>query len=92
MPAWGWSAAAIDAYLAMGTALGRGLAPVFARFAPEKVVVGGKVAHSLEFFRPSIEQEMVAAGLPEVPVVPAASEKMAILGAARYPLTHGSKT
>jgi predicted NBD/HSP70 family sugar kinase len=79
---------AIEAYRAMGTALGRGLAPVFKRFAPEVVVIGGKVAHSLKLFGPAMEQALAAAGLPELSVLPAASENMAILGAARYPLTH----
>ena len=82
---------ALEAYRAMGIALGRGLAPVFARFAPEVVVIGGKVAHSLELFGPATEEEMAAAGLPHLPVLAAASENMAILGAARYSLTHGSK-
>lgn len=82
---------AIEAYRAMGAALGRGLAPVFARFAPEVVVIGGKVSHSLELFGPAMKQEMAAAGLPELPVLAAAAENMAILGAARYSLTHGPK-
>jgi predicted NBD/HSP70 family sugar kinase len=82
---------AIEAYRAMGSALGRGLAPVLARFGPEVVVIGGKVAQSLELFRPAMEQALASAGLPSLRVLPAASENMAILGAARYPLTHGSK-
>jgi glucokinase len=85
------SGPAIEAYRAMGTALGRGLAPVFTRFAPEVVVIGGKVANSLELFRPAMEQALAAAGLPGLGVVPSAPGNMAILGAARYPLTHGSK-
>jgi predicted NBD/HSP70 family sugar kinase len=74
----------------MGTALGRGLAPVFGRFAPEKVVIGGKVGQSLALFRPAMEQALAAAGLPDLPILPAATGNMAIWGAARYPLAHGT--
>lgn len=77
---------AIEAYREMGTMLGQGLAPVFARFAPEKVVIGGHVARSLELFGPAMERALVDAGLPEVPILPAAPGNMAIWGAARYAL------
>jgi glucokinase len=78
---------AIDAYRAMGTALGRGLGPVFARFIPEKVVIGGHVGRSLELFGPAMEQALAATGVPEVPILHAAPGNMAIFGAARYSLT-----
>jgi glucokinase len=80
---------AIEAYRAMGAALGSGLASSLARFAPEKIVIGGKVGQSLELFRPALEQALAAAGLPESPVIPAAPGNMAIWGAARYPLALG---
>jgi len=78
---------AIEAYRAMGTALGRGLGPVFARFRPEKVVIGGHVGRSLELFGPAMEQALAAASVPELPILPAAPGNMAIFGAARYALT-----
>jgi predicted NBD/HSP70 family sugar kinase len=78
---------AIDAYREMGTALGRGLGPVFVRFRPEKVVIGGHVGRSLELFGPAMEQALAAAGVPEVPILHAAPGNMAIFGAARYSLT-----
>ncbi|HEX7163963.1 MAG TPA: ROK family protein [Trebonia sp.] len=81
---------AMEAYRAMGAALGSGLASSLARFAPEKIVIGGKVGQSLELFRPAMEQALAAAGLPELPVIPAAPGNMAIWGAARYPLALGA--
>lgn len=81
---------AVEAYRAMGAALGRGLAPVLARFAPEKVVIGGKVGQSLELFKPAMRQALAEAGLPDLPVVPAAPGNLAIWGAARYPLALGA--
>jgi glucokinase len=74
---------ALRAYQAMGTALGRGLAPVLARFAPEKIVIGGQVAQSLDLFGPAVADALTAAGLPEIPVLPAAPGNLALLGAAR---------
>jgi glucokinase len=73
---------AIKAYRVMGAALGSGLASSLARFAPEKIVIGGKVGQSLELFRPAMKQALAAAGLPDLPVVPAAPGNMAIWGAA----------
>jgi glucokinase len=81
------SQSAIDAYQAMGMALGRGLGPVFARFRPEKVVIGGHIGLSLELFGPTMEQALAAAGVPEVPILHAAPGNMAIFGAAKYSLT-----
>ena len=43
---------AVEAYRGMGTAIGRGLAPVLARFEPELLVIGGKVGQSLALFGP----------------------------------------
>jgi glucokinase len=83
---------AIKVYRAMGAALGSGLAASLARFAPEKIVIGGKVGQSLELFRPAMQQALAAAGLPDLPVVPAAPGNMAIWGAARYPLALGAVT
>jgi glucokinase len=80
---------ALRAYQAMGTALGRGLAPVLARFAPEKIVVGGQVAQSLGLFGPAVSGALTAAGLPAIPVLPAAPGNLAILGAARVALSRG---
>lgn len=81
---------AIAAYRAMGSALGRGLAPVLARFAPEAAVIGGKVGQSLELFRPAMRQALAEAGLPGLPVIPAVAGNLAIWGAARYPLAFGA--
>lgn len=87
-------ATAIEVYRKMGTALGQGLAPVLARFAPEKIVIGGKVGQSLDLFRPAMEQALAEAGLPEapeLPILPSAPGNMAILGAARYALTRSGQ-
>lgn len=81
---------AIEAYSAMGAALGSGLAPVLARFAPEILVIGGKVGQSLELFRPAMQEALAEAGLPDLPVIPAAPGNLAIWGAARYPLALGA--
>src|SRR5262249_44934569 len=75
---------AAGAYQAMGAALGRGLAPVLTRFAPEAVVIGGKVGQSLELFRPAMLQALAEAGLPHLQVLPAAPGNLAIWGAARH--------
>jgi glucokinase len=83
---------AIDAYRAMGDALGRGLAPVFARFAPEKVVIGGHVGQSLELFGAAMEQALAAEGIAELPLLPAMPGNLAIWGAARYPLSRATVT
>jgi glucokinase len=82
--------AAVEAYRAMGSALGAGLAPVLARFAPEKVVIGGKVGQSLGLFRPAMLEALAEAGVPGLPVIPAAPRNLAIWGAARYPLALGA--
>jgi glucokinase len=82
---------ALEAYRGMGTALGRGLGPVFARFQPEKVVIGGHVAESLDLFGPAMEQALAAEGLPELPILPAAPGNMAIFGAARYALARATR-
>jgi glucokinase len=81
--------AAVAAFRAMGEALGSGLAPVLARFEPEAIVVGGKVGRSLELFAPALRQALAGAGLPDVPVVPAAPGNMALWGAARHAFTAG---
>ena len=82
--------AAIEAYQALGTALGSGLAPVLTRFAPEKVVIGGKVGQAIDLFRPAMEQALAAAGLTGLPVIQAAPGNMAIWGAARFALAFGA--
>jgi glucokinase len=76
--------AAIDAYRMMGTALGRGLAPVLRRFEPEQVVIGGHVAQSLDLFGPATGRALTEAGVPEVPILPPVPGNLAIWGAARY--------
>jgi glucokinase len=77
---------AVEAYRAMGTAIGRGLAPVLLRFEPELLVIGGKVGQSLPLFGPAAGRALAEAGLPELPIVPAAGGNIALWGAARYPL------
>jgi len=79
---------AVEAYQAMGAALGSGLADVLARFAPEAVVIGGKVGRSLDLFRPAMLQALAEAGLPDLQVLPAAPGNLAIWGAARYAFAH----
>ena len=74
---------AVEAYRAMGAALGSGLAAVLARFAPEAVVIGGKVGQSLDLFRPAMLQALADAGLPQPRVLPAPGN-LAIWGTARY--------
>ena len=78
---------AIRAYQEMGTAIGRGLAPVLLRFRPELLVIGGHVSRSLPIFGPSISQALSEAGVPDIPVIPAADGNMALWGAAKYLLT-----
>ena len=75
---------AIEAYRAMGAALGSGLAPVLTRFAPEAIVIGGKVGQSLDLFRPAVLQALAEAGLPQPQVTQAAPGNLAIWGAARH--------
>jgi glucokinase len=75
--------AAAEAYREMGTVLGRGLAPVFSRFAPEAIVVGGKVGQSLGLFGPAMSQALAESGAGDMPVIPADPGNMAIWGAAR---------
>jgi predicted NBD/HSP70 family sugar kinase len=65
----------------MGTALGSALAPALARFAPEAIIVGGKVGRSLPLFGPALTDALAAAGLPTVPVVQA-DGNLALWGAA----------
>lgn len=79
--------AAVAAFRAMGEALGSGLIPVLARFEPEAIVIGGKVGQSLELFAPAMRQALAGAGLPNLPVIPAAPGNMAIWGAARHAFT-----
>ena len=78
------SGPAVEAYRAMGTAIGRGLAPVLLRFEPELLVIGGKVGQSLPLFGPAARRALAEAGLPELPIVPAAAGNIALWGAARY--------
>jgi glucokinase len=80
---------AVAAFRAMGEALGSGLVPVLARFEPEATVIGGKVGQSLELFAPAMRQALAGAGLPNLPVIPAAPGNMAIWGAARHAFTAG---
>jgi glucokinase len=80
---------AVAAFRAMGEALGRGLVPVLERFEPEAVVIGGKVGQSLGLFAPAMRHALARAGLPNLPVIPAAPGNMAIWGAARHALTAG---
>jgi len=78
---------AVEAYRAMGTAIGRGLAPVLLRFEPEVLVIGGKVGQSLPLFGPAAGRALAEAGLPDLPIIPAAAGNIALWGAARYPLS-----
>jgi glucokinase len=80
---------AIAPFRAMGEALGSGLVPVLARFEPEAIVIGGKVGRSVELFAPAMRQALAGAGLPNLPVIPAAPGNMAIGGAARHAFTGG---
>lgn len=84
---FGGSEPAVRAYRAMGTAIGRGLAPVLLRFEPELLVIGGKVGQSLPLFGPAAGRALAEAGLPDLPIIPAAKDNIALWGAARYPLT-----
>jgi glucokinase len=77
---------AVEAYRAMGTAIGRGLAPVLVHFAPELLVIGGKVGQSLALFGPAAGRALAEAGLPDLPIIPAAKGNIALWGAARYTL------
>jgi glucokinase len=81
------NAAAVQAYQAMGAALGHGLAPVLLRFRPEALVIGGKVAGSLPIFGPAVSEALAADGLPDLPVIPAADGNLALWGAAEHLLT-----
>jgi glucokinase len=83
---------AVAAFLAMGEALGSGLVPVLARFEPEVIVIGGKVGQSLELFAPATRQALAEAGLPNLPVIPAAPGNMALWGAARHAFTAAGLT
>ena len=78
---------AVAAYQEMGAALGRGLAPVLLRFEPEMLVIGGKIGQSLPLFGPAVGRALARAGMPHLPVIPAADGNMALWGAARYLLT-----
>jgi glucokinase len=80
------SGPAVEAYRAMGTAIGRGLAQVLLRFEPELLVIGGKVGQSLPLFGPAAGRALAEAGLAELPIVPAAAGNIALWGAARYSL------
>jgi glucokinase len=73
--------AALGAYREMGTSLGGALAPVLARFAPEAVVIGGKVGRSLPLFGPAVAEALAAAGLAAMPIVQA-DGNMSLWGAA----------
>jgi glucokinase len=84
--------AAVAAFRAMGEALGSGLAPLLARFEPRAIVIGGKVGQSLELFAPAMRRALSVAGLPNLPVLPAAPGNMAIWGAARHAFTAGPGT
>ena len=83
---------AVAAFLAMGDALGRGLAPVLERFEPETIVIGGQVGQSLPLFAPAMRRALAGAGLPNLPVIPAAPGNMAIWGAARHAFTAAGLT
>jgi glucokinase len=74
--------AAVGAFRELGTSLGSALAPVLARFAPEAVVIGGKVGRSLPLFGPALAEALGAAGLPAVRIV-RADGNLALWGAAR---------
>jgi glucokinase len=78
---------AVGAYQEMGTAIGRGLAPVLLRFEPEVLVIGGQIARSLPIFGPSVTEALTQAGLPNLPVIAATGGNMALWGAAKYLLT-----
>jgi glucokinase len=78
---------AIEAYRAMGTAIGRGLAPVLLRFEPEVLVIGGQIARSLPIFGSAVTEALTGAGLPNLPVIAAAGGNLALWGAAKYLLT-----
>jgi glucokinase len=81
--------AAVAAYRTLGEALGAGLAPVLARFAPQTIVLGGKVAQSLPLFAPAMRKALAEAGLPDLPVIAAIQGNLALWGAARHAFTQG---
>jgi glucokinase len=64
--------AAQAAYRALGTSLGEALAPILLKFAPETIVIGGKIAQSLPLFAPALH------------VLQAAPGNLALWGAARH--------
>ncbi len=71
--------AALAALRRFGALVADALAPVFAAFAPELVVLGGQVSRSLPFFGPAA----VAAGAPPL-VAAAAADLAALQGAAAH--------
>lgn len=75
--------AALEALRRFGATLAVALAPVFAEFGPDVVVLGGLVSRSLPFFAPSAR----AAGAP--PLVPAAEPDLAALRGAAAHLLEG---
>jgi glucokinase len=83
---------AVAAFRAMGEALGRGLAPVLARFEPQSLVIGGKVGRPLELFAPATRRALAEAGLPGLPVLAAAPGNLALWGAARLAFTSLNKS
>lgn len=76
--------AALEALERFGTVLAAALAPVFAEFEPQLVVLGGQVSLSLPHFGPAAE----AAGAP--PLVAAAAADLAALRGAAVHLLEGS--
>jgi glucokinase len=68
--------------LTIGTGLGSGFIS-----GGRAIVIGGQVGRSLELLAPALRQALAGAGLPDLPVVPAAPGNMAIWGAARHAFT-----
>jgi glucokinase len=75
---------AIQAYHDMGTALGQGLAETFAHFAPETIIIGGKIGRSLDLYKESILKALADIGVPEPEILQAAPGNLAIWGAAKH--------
>lgn len=75
-----------EAYRQLGSVLGESLAAICPDFMPDKIVIGGKVAHDLDLFGPEAER-VLALRLHDPPRIIRSSDKnLAIFGAAWHAL------
>jgi len=79
-------AAALDAFIDFGYALGEGLGPVARRFGAQLVMVGGGIAASWELFSEPFGAAMAQAGVATTKLRPAPEQGLALLGAANVAL------